>query len=178
MKRVLKQIKKVIDYIIIAIKHKIMCAFCREDAQQVEVLKDTIALGIKAHAEVFSGLYEPMYMVASGKLGGKLGVFDEWCLRSGNLNDGTSFSESFVSRFSGFRDWEDAEYIKNAQLILSSITKAGVVRDTFKEIEVDESTILRYGTLDGRELNKGEIIQVLMPCWHKDELILEKGILI
>jgi hypothetical protein len=116
-------------------------------------------------------------MLASGRLGGKLSTFDEWCIRSGNIKDGTIFSELFTSRFSGFRNWEDPEYIKNAQLILRGISKAGVIRDAFKEFVANGETYLRYGALDGRELDYGEIVQILMPCWYKDELILEKGIL-
>jgi hypothetical protein len=177
MKQVIKQIKKAVTDITVNIKHKLKLVFCRKDVHQGEVVEDIIAEGVKAHSEVFSGLYEPMHMVASGRLGGKLGVFDEWCLRAGNINDGTLFSQIFVSKFSNFKEWKDEEYINNAKLIINSITKAGVVRDSFKEILVDEHTYLSYGALDGRELKAGETILVLMPCWQKDEVILEKGIL-
>jgi hypothetical protein len=177
MKQAIKLITKAITDRVVFAAQKLKSFLCRDDSQQNKAIDRIIAEGVKAHAEVFTGLYEPMHMVASGRLDGKLGAFDEWCLRSGNINDGTSYSEIFVSRFSDFRNWDDIEFIKNAQLILHGISKAGVIRDSFNEFRVDGNTCLRYGTLDGREINEGEVVHVLMPCWHIDDLILEKGIL-
>lgn len=95
----------------------------------------------------------------------------------GSIDDGSSYANAFVSRFSGFRSWDDTQYLSSAQLILKGIFQAGVVRDSFPDVVVDENTVLYYSTLDGRPLAEGETVQVLMPCWHKDGTVLEKGIL-
>ena len=130
-----------------------------------------------AKAESFIGLYEPLYLIKEVLLKQCEGVWADWDVRIHNLNNAESLIRFWNAEFSAFTDWDEHIYSKKARLLLRFLQKAGVIRDTEKEIEICQRTYQYYSTEDGNLIELGMTAFVRQPFWSLNGNILEKGII-
>ena len=132
-------------------------------------------LEFAAKAKAFSGLYEPLYKIANGKIKFRPGVIGDWAARSVNLEGAQSYVD-WQTDFSGFADWTQDEGRKKAGELLSFVLEAGVCRSGETAVTVDGGTYKKYDYAD-EMIEEGHTASVKSPYWHCGDEILEKGII-
>lgn len=129
--------------------------------------------GFPGQAKAFSGLYEALYLAQNHSQEARCrDVLQEWRIRLVQMN-GTPFAENILHKIS--KAEQDEHFVDCAAWLLKQLFHAGIVRDNRKIVSVEELDILRYGSLDGRTLQCGESVSVLLPCWYCGDLLLERG---
>lgn len=126
-------------------------------------------------ADVFSGLYEPLYMMGNGCIKFRTGVIGDWAARTENLINAADYKEMWKNNFSDYADWSQEIGRVKITGLLSFIKSSGVCRDTANQIIVDGTTYKRYGINDDM-IEEGNTAKVITPYWFIGDKILEKGI--
>jgi hypothetical protein len=130
-----------------------------------------------ACASAFSGLYEPLYMMAKGISKYRPGVVGDWAARTANLKDAPYYRQMWDSRFPDSSEWDKETGTARLNELLDFVLSTGVCRDDTVEIVVDGDTYKRYTTMDGEMIEAGSPAVVKSGYWFKDDVILEKGII-
>lgn len=130
-----------------------------------------------ACASAFSGLYEPLYMMANGISRYRAGVVGDWAVRTANLKNADHYRQMWDERFPDSSQWDEDEGPAKLSELLSFVFSTGVCRDDSVEITVDGHTYKKYTTIDGEMIEAGSYAAVKAGYWFKDDLILEKGII-
>jgi hypothetical protein len=130
-----------------------------------------------ASASAFSGLYEPLYMMANGISRYRVGVVGDWAARTANLKNAEHYRRMWDERFPDSSEWDEDEGPAKLNELLSFVFSTGVCRDDAVEIIVDGHTYKKYATIDGEMIEAGSSAAVKAGYWFKDDLIIEKGII-
>jgi len=132
---------------------------------------------LQSHAKAFIGLYEPMRMIRDGELKLSQGVFADWDVRVGNIDDAPALTRYWNDVFAGFESWNEAVYAKMASELLEFAKKAGINQGEETQVVVDRSVLQRYHAKDGVYIERGATVKVETPCWIAGDTVLEKGII-
>jgi hypothetical protein len=129
------------------------------------------------HAHAFSGLYEPLYMMAEGIIKYRASIMGDWVTRTENLTGADNYKGMWNSRLSGYSSWDKEQGLVKINELLSFVLDAGVCRDMAAEITVDNTTYKKYSTSDDEMIEAGNPAKVKTPYWFMGDEILEKGII-
>jgi hypothetical protein len=132
---------------------------------------------LQSHAKAFIGLYEPMRMIRDGELKLSQGVFADWDVRVGNIDDAPALARYWNEVFAGFKSWNEVVYTKMAGELLEFAKAAGIIRGEEAEVIVDRSVLQRYYAKDGVYIERGAKVKVETPYWIVGDTVLEKGII-
>jgi hypothetical protein len=130
-----------------------------------------------ACADVFSGLYEPLYMMGKGGLKFRTGIIGDWATRTVNLAGASNYQDMWIIRFSDYSSWNQEQGMAKINELLSFVFAAGVCRDTAAQITVDSTTYKKYNTSDDEMVEEGSPASVKTPYWFIEDKILEKGVI-
>jgi len=128
-------------------------------------------------AGIFSGLYEPLYKLATGKTKYRPGFIGDWAARTESLDEALLYRKLWLPRLVRCEMWDARYAVGKARDLLAFIQDAGITRDTRSEIIIDAQTRRQYVADDGVFPEDGELVNVKIPCWFLGESILEKGII-
>ena len=137
-----------------------------------------IMAGLTVRADVFIGLYEPVYQVSRGAVEFRKSVFGEWCLRIENLQLNDDFSRVFLALFSNAEGWEKKVTIQRAAFLLSCFESAEILRDERRTIIADDDTSNWYSSLDGEDILPGDKLKVKKPCLKQGDNLMERGLIV
>ena len=143
--------------------------------------KKELILGIRDNAELFADLYEPLFILASGKAARKDWVFDSWNNAVNSIEGYEGFKTAFAKRFGDVASFKgkSKKYIKSADKLLKYVFKAGIERDDDATVKADENTAEKYDIIGAASLVADEEYDVFVPYWsiEKDdcETVLSKG---
>ncbi len=129
--------------------------------------KKEIILGINNNAAVFADLYEPLFVLASGRAARKDWVLDSWNARVNSLEGNDSFKAAFNKKFGDIASYKgkDKNYVKAADKLLKYIYKAGVERDDETHVVVDSTTAEKYDIIGAGYLAENAVYDVFVPYW-------------
>jgi len=128
-------------------------------------------------AQAFSGLYEPLYRIATGAIKYRPGVIGDWATRTANLGGAPHYRERWLPKLADCTNWDQHLGAQKAAELLAFVRRAGVARGASAEMVVNALTYKRYATDDGTFLETGQTARVQTPYWSLGERILEKGII-
>jgi hypothetical protein len=131
---------------------------------------------LKATANTFVGLYEPLYMIKMGILKHSHGVFADFGTRIENMDNAPNLQQYWSKRYSGFEGFNEGKARKKAGELLLFIQRTGTKRSKEKQTTVNQNTFRCYNSKDGERLEPNTVVKVLQPYWAMDETILEKGL--
>ncbi len=144
--------------------------------------KREILIGLRDNAEVFSELYEPLFLLASGKVSRKDWVFDEWNNAVNSLEGYSTFKKAFAKKFGDVASWKGKKkkYVKNADKLLKYIFKAGIERDDSVTVIGNVDTAEKYDIIGIASIETGAEYDVFVPYWEleidgEEDKILSKG---
>lgn len=144
--------------------------------------KKEMIIGLRDNAEVFSELYEPLFLLASGKVSRKDWVFDSWNAAVNSIEGYDSFKSVFAKKFGDVASWKGKKkkYIKNADKLLKFVFKAGIERDDDSTVIGDVDTAEKYDIIGVASIEAGAEYDVFVPYWAldiegEDDKILSKG---
>ena len=129
--------------------------------------KKELIMGINKNAAAFADLYEPLFVLASGKTARKDWVLDSWNTRVNELEDNGSFKDAFNKKFGDIASYKgkDKNYIKAADKLLKYIYKAGVERDDESHVVVDATTAEKYDLIGAGFIAEDATYDVFVPYW-------------
>ena len=129
--------------------------------------KKEIIMGINNNAAAFADLYEPLFVLASGKTARKDWVLDSWNTRVNELEGNDSFKAAFNKKFGDIASYKgkDKNYIKAADKLLKYIYKAGIERDDDSHVEVDATTAEKYDLIGAGYIAEDATYDVFVPYW-------------
>lgn len=130
-----------------------------------------------AAADKYSGLYEPLHMMAHGRMKFRMGVIGDWVTRTENLSVAQSYKKIWMPIFSDYTDWNQDIGIERVKELLEFVLESGVCRDSTAEITVDNATYKKYSTYDDDLIEAGNQAKVKTPFWFIGDEILEKGMI-
>lgn len=130
--------------------------------------KKDLILGLRDNAEAFSDLYEPLFLLASGKTARKDYVLDSWYERVNSLEGNNSFKEAYNKKFGDIASFKGKKkkYVKCADSLLKYIYKAGIQRDDDSTVTADETTAEKYDIIGNASITAGEVYDVFVPFWE------------
>lgn len=144
--------------------------------------KREILIGLRDNAEVFAELYEPLFLLASGKTSRKDWVFDSWNNAVNSLEGYDSFKAAFNKKFGDVASWKGKKkkYVKNADKLLKYVFKAGIERDDDSTVIGNVDTAEKYDIIGVASIETGAEYDVFVPYWAleidgEDDKILSKG---
>lgn len=129
--------------------------------------KRILLAGLRENAEAFATLYEPLFLLASGKINRKDIVFDAWNTAVDGIEGYDEFKAIFKKKFGDVASWKGKKkkYIKNADKLLKYVFKAGIERDDDTVVKADETTEVKYFAIGGFDIVAGEEYDVFVPYW-------------
>ena len=143
---------------------------------------NVLVAGIRMNAIQFSGMYEPMYAVSLGRNPLQRDVFAAWNERVYACDEDNGFKSVFTERFGKYQDWSRKSqkkankiYAKKAKKLAKIFSKAGIIRDGEQFIVGSETTARNYEAAGNVPMQPGVSYEVLTPCWHLGEDVLERG---
>lgn len=144
--------------------------------------KREILIGLRDNAVVFAELYEPLFLLASGKTSRKDWVFDSWNNAVNSLEGYDSFKAAFNKKFGDVASWKGKKkkYVKNADKLLKYVFKAGIERDDDSTVIGNVDTAEKYDIIGVASIETGAEYDVFVPYWAleidgEDDKILSKG---
>ena len=139
--------------------------------------QDNESLEFAQNAKVFSGLYEPVYLMGFGKVKFKIGVVGDWVTRTKHLETAPLYRDKWLPILEGFESWDPETGKNHLQQLYKFISASGVLRDKRKSFKVNSETYSRYAADDGELIEQGNTAYVKTPCWYIGDIILDKGII-
>ncbi len=147
--------------------------------------KREMIIGLRDNAEAFSDLYEPLFLLASGKTARRDWIFDAWNTRVNELDGYSEFKSVFTKFFGDVASWKGkkGKYVKNADKLLKFIFKAGITREDASVITANETTAEKYDIIGAGSIEAGVEYDVFVPYWsftavaddEATETVLSKG---
>lgn len=144
--------------------------------------KKEIIIGLRDNAEAFAELYEPLFLLASGKTTRKDWVFDSWNDAVNSIEGYDGFKSAFAKKFGDVASWKGKKkkYVKNADKLLKFIFKAGIERDDDSTVIGNVDTAEKYDIIGVASIETGAEYDVFVPYWAldtdgEDHKILSKG---
>ena len=144
--------------------------------------KREMLIGLRDNADAFAELYEPLFLLASGRVSRKDWVFDSWNAAVNAIDGYDSFKSVFNKKFGDVASWKGKKkkYIKNADKLLKYIFKAGIEREDDATVIADETTAEKYDIIGAASLEAGAEYDVFVPYWKLDvedaeDKVLSKG---
>lgn len=144
--------------------------------------KREMLIGIRDNAEAFAELYEPLFLLASGKTSRKDWVFDSWNNAVNSIEGYDAFKSTFAKKFGDVASWKGKKkkYVKNADKLLKYIFKAGIEREDDATVIANETTAEKYDIIGDASLEAGAEYDVFVPYWKQkaeddSEKVLSKG---
>ncbi len=147
--------------------------------------KREMIIGLRDNAEAFSDIYEPLFLLASGKTARRDWVFDAWNTRVNELDGYSEFKSVFTKFFGDVASWKGkkSKYVKNADKLLKFIFKAGINREDASVITANETTAEKYDIIGAGSIEAGIEYDVFVPYWSiktgegidAEETVLCKG---
>ncbi len=131
-------------------------------------LKKDLIVGLRDNAESFSDLYEPLFILASGRTARKDYVLDTWYERVNALEGNASFKEAYNKKFGDIASFKGKakKYVKCADSLLKYIYKAGIERDDDYVVTADETTAEKYDIIGTSSIETGATYDVFVPFWE------------
>lgn len=131
-------------------------------------IKKDLILGLRDNAEAFADLYEPLFLLASGKTSRKDYVLDSWNERVNGLEGNEAFKEAFNKKFGDVASFKGKKrkYVKCADSLLKYVYKAGIERDDDDIVTADETTAEKYDIIGNASIVSGEVYDVFVPYWE------------
>jgi len=141
-----------------------------DDSQQI------IQAEFRANAQVFSGLYEPLYtMCDRGRF--RKGLVGDWYDRTAHMQNAPAYGTVWVGKLRDYETWEQDEGVRQMKELLCFVQGCGIQRDGTQRLTVDETTYARYHMAEGERLERGRQARVVAPFWRIGSTILEKGVI-
>jgi hypothetical protein len=128
-------------------------------------------------ASVFTGLYEPMYMIEGGLLKNWKAVFEDWDARVEYMDNAPALISFWNDIYSGHQSWDEKESARKAGELLMFARDAGLKRGEETQVTVNRDIFRYYSAKDGVRLEPGSVAKVEKPYWLAGDHILEKGII-
>lgn len=130
--------------------------------------KKDIIIGLRDNAEAFADIYEPLFLLASGRTARKDAVLDAWNEKVNSLEGNEAFKEAFNKKFGDVASFKGkkGKYVKCADSLLKYIYKAGIERDDDEIVTADETTAEKYDIIGAGSIEAGEIYDVFVPYWE------------
>jgi len=141
-----------------------------------------VGVAFLQYADVFQGIYEPMYKASNGSISMEriFNVLTEWDIRMNNINDIPSTLKGWWLTIVKDMDNLDKDMlIDRAKEIMKMICSSGITRDRRSDIIADNTTYTYYDSLDETRFYNGQRLRVETPCWFINSnpvRIIEKGI--
>lgn len=141
--------------------------------------KKFIAIGLRDNAEYFADLYEPMYLLSTGKATRKDAIFDAWNTRAASSECSLEFKNSFQKEFGFVEKWKGnkKKYIAAAKDLVKYMDLAGIKRGEETAVTANEETAEKYELAGGAALENGATYDVLAPFWFNEAETLCKGVI-
>lgn len=127
------------------------------------------------NADKFSGLYEPLYRMDTGKTRFRAGTVGDWVTRMENLQNSPHYIEEWKPRLQDFEQWTKEDGLSKIHELMQFVSSAGVCRDTAENLVIDSETYKKYSTIDGELIEQGTQAAVKSPYWYVGDKVLEKG---
>lgn len=130
--------------------------------------KKDLIIGLRDNAEAFSDLYEPLFLLASGRTGRKDAVLDAWNEKVNSLEGNEAFKEAFNKKFGDVASFKGKKkkYVKCADSLLKYIYKAGIERDDDEVVTANETTAEKYDIIGAGSIEADETYDVFVPYWE------------
>ena len=136
--------------------------------------QDSGQADFRANAQVFSGLYEPLYtMCGRGRF--RKGLIGDWYERTAYMQNAPAYSAVWAEKLREYESWEQDEGMRLMKELLRFVQSCGIQRDAAQRLTVDETTYARYHMAEGERLEHGQQARVVTPYWRIGNTILEKG---
>ena len=133
------------------------------------------------YADIFQGLYEPMYKASVGSISQERinNVFAEWDMRMKGIKKiPIELRGWWSTMIDGKGILNSDELQKRAGQVVRMIENCGILRDTRSELVADNNTNLYYQHVDGIIFEQSQRLRVESPCWYMPTnpiRIIEKG---
>lgn len=127
-------------------------------------------------ADVFSGLYEPLYKMGKGDVKFRIGVIGDWVTRTENLSNADHYVKEWRTKLENYSSWNSEQGMAKINELLAFVFESGVHRDTVSQIVVDNASYKKY-TSAGEIIEAQNPARVISPFWFVGDKILEKGII-
>lgn len=139
----------------------------KSDADAKPTPKRILLAGLRENAEAFATLYEPLFLLASGKTDRKDYVFDAWYSVVDSIEGYDEFKAVFKKKFGEIASWKGKKkkYIKNADKLLKYVFKAGIERDDDVVVVADDTTEVKYFAIGNFEIVENAEYDVFVPYW-------------
>lgn len=148
--------------------------------------KNLLVAGLRANAQQFEGMYEPVYSVSVGKHQMQQVVFAAWNERVNECEDDTGFKAVFADAFGSYYSWgrkkdkiktkkANKKFGRKAKKLVKLFFKAGIIRESEVFIVGDDKNAECYDIAGGGGVQPGITYEVLAPYWHLGETVLDKG---
>lgn len=133
------------------------------------------------YADVFQGLYEPMYKASKGLVSRDRiqNVLSEWNIRMDGIPNIPIGLKGWW--FTIVANQETLSYTglqQQSQKVMQMIENCGIIRDDQSDLVAENDTSLYYQHIDGVVFEVGQKLQVESPCWYMQTSpvrIIEKG---
>ena len=148
--------------------------------------KNLLVAGLRANAQQFEGMYEPVHAITAGKHQMQQEVFAAWNERVSECEDDTGFKAVFADAFGSYYSWgrkkdkikvkkANKKFGKKAKKLVKLFYKAGIIRENEIFILGDERNAACYEVVGGGSVQPGIAYEVLAPFWHLGDVVLDKG---
>lgn len=127
------------------------------------------------NANVFSNLYEPLFILKSGRPENGESVFANWNTHIEALNECHDLIGYWRKLYNGGEGWSESNYSFKATELLAFITEAGVSRSTDTEITANRETPDYYTSQGDIDVEDNIKLKVDRPYWSIGEHVLVKG---
>lgn len=129
--------------------------------------KTEIIMGLNNNASLFADLYEPLFVLASGKTARKDWVLDSWNMRVNSLEGNDAFKAAFNNKFGDIASYKgkDKNYVRAADKLLKYISKAGVERSDASYVIADQTTAEKYDFIGAGFIAADTAYDVFVPYW-------------
>jgi hypothetical protein len=142
---------------------------------QTHPLREKAALDFKQNASAFNGLYEPLYLIKTGKLKFGEGLFADWDARVNNFKDHPALLEVWSAAYNSGEGYDESSYPQKAAELLEFTQEAGVFRSEETEVTSSSEIFRYYFPKDGLRIEYGALANVDLPYWAIGDNVLEKG---
>lgn len=155
--------------------------FHRKRTPEAEVSRESdreiLLAGLARHAQLYDGLYEGIYQIASREDVPSRDAVKEFCGRTARLEEDAAFSRAFAARFAGSADAEPAVCRRQMEELLELFQAAGITRSQETELPLSPQVRREYIFLGEPVPEDGTVCRVMKPCWRHQGRLVEQGIL-
>jgi len=128
-------------------------------------------------AKVFNGLYSSLQRIMDGKAKKPERVISEWSKRTRyqwESREPDMLCREYLLPL--MEKGTDEEYRKWTGLLLKAAEASGMTHDTpGAELTLNEKNVNAYNDWDGNELYLDDTVEVKIPAWYQNGMIIEQG---